>query len=635
MTVVGKRIEFEFPYNKILLSEIKSMKGAKWHGYDDPNPRKIWSISDCARNRFQIAFLTGVDVYGDYDKPLLNISPTRTILRVHQVEMFQHMVTRERCIVAGETGVGKTLSAIEAVEHIISRVDEQTNFTKKPDIVWIGPRSALAGVKLEFRIRGAKFVPRWMTYDRMRISVEDGTMVTPDIIIFDESSKLKTPTAKRSQAAADIVERMEEKSDGIGHYVFLMSGTPAPKDPTNWWMPCEIAKAGFLKEGDINKLKQRMALIENKESISGGVYPELITWLDDERKCAKCGELKETHNSDPLLGDAYHAFVPSVNEVTMLYKRLQGLVCVKLKKDCLDLPEKQFRKIILKPSASTLRAASIITRTSPRAIQAITLLRELSDGFQYEDKPNGTTICSTCNGTKEIFEFFDPELPDEAISDAALQSGRCIQKSIKCPNCNGTGEVPKFIREAQEIATPKEQLFVDLLDEYEPLGRFVTFAGFEASIDRCVRVALKWDWDVIRVDGRGWSYISKVNATNVALTDVDMLARFQDKNNETKLVFIGNPSAAGMGITLTASPAAFYYSNTYNGEDRLQSMDRIHRMGMDINRGATIIDCIHLTIDQLILDNVQKKIDLQALTMGDFSKLINDLPVLIGEEYET
>ena len=71
-----------------------------------------------------------------------------------------------------------------------------------------------------------------------------------------------------------------------------------------------------------------------------------------------------------------------------------------------------------------------------------------------------------------------------------------------------------------------------------------------------------------------------------------------------------------MGLTLTASPSLFYYSNSFNADDRLQSQDRIHRLGMDTNRGATIIDVVHLDIDQYIIDNLERKQKLQNLTMG-------------------
>jgi hypothetical protein len=49
----------------------------------------------------------------------------------------------------------------------------------------------------------------------------------------------------------------------------------------------------------------------------------------------------------------------------------------------------------------------------------------------------------------------------------------------------------------------------------------------------------------------------------------------------------------------------------------MQAEDRIHRIGMDKNRGALIIDLIHLPTDQLVLDNLKKKKALQSMTMGE------------------
>ena len=53
-------------------------------------------------------------------------------------------------------------------------------------------------------------------------------------------------------------------------------------------------------------------------------------------------------------------FKPSKNEVAYLHERLKGLVTIKHKKDCLDLPDKRYRKIICKPTASLCRVAESI-----------------------------------------------------------------------------------------------------------------------------------------------------------------------------------------------------------------------------------------------------------------------------------
>jgi hypothetical protein len=41
---------------------------------------------------------------------------------------------------------------------------------------------------------------------------------------------------------------------------------------------------------------------------------------------------------------------------------------------------------------------------------------------------------------------------------------------------------------------------------------------------------------------------------------------------------------------------------------------------MDIERGCEIIDIIHLDTDQLVLDNLNKKRDLQLMSLGELQE---------------
>ena len=153
-----------------------------------------------------------------------------------------------------------------------------------------------------------------------------------------------------------------------------------------------------------------------------------------------------------------------------------------------------------------------------------------------------------------------------------------------------------------------------MLGEHEDVGRFIIYAAFTGSIDRVTRVCLQQHWSVIRVDGRGWHWINPDNTAAGA----EHLEIFQDQLVKHKrVVFVGHPGSAGIGLTLTASPSIFYYSNSFKAEDRIQSEDRIHRPGMDDNRGATIIDCEHLPTDRYVTDNVRAKRDLQSATLGE------------------
>lgn len=69
---------------------------------------------------------------------------------------------------------------------------------------------------------------------------------------------------------------------------------------------------------------------------------------------------------------------------------------------------------------------------------------------------------------------------------------------------------------------------------------------------------------------------------------------------------VANPMVASHGLTLTVADTCIYYSNSYNWEDRAQSEDRIHRMGM--RQSAHYIDLVaHDTIDQRVLEVLQTK----------------------------
>lgn len=585
LEVTDSRITFQFPFNRPLMEEIKLMKGHKWHGYDE-KPRKVWSVKNCERNWFQIKFLAGQNPYAYYEQPLVDYQSQRPLFK-NQLEMVRYGLTYKRVLLACEMGLGKTLAAIEIMEN-----------SGHNDWIWVGPRSALAAVRLDFKKWGlAPPGPVLMTYDGLRKAVEDETIWIPQGIVLDESSKVKNPTAKRSQAASIVIEEMHKKHKDP--HIILMSGSPAPRSPADFYHQLELVCPGFLKEGDYNKFKRNLAIIVEKDGPSG-VYPELVTWLDNERKCAHCGKFPEEHFDDLV---SPHDYTPSKNEVARLYKRMKGPVLTQFKKDCLDLPEKHFIRYEVEPSKSTLRLLNMIKINAARTIEALIQIRELSDGFQYEKSTEGTelTTCPRCKGNTRVLDYDNPENPEQLID---------------CPKCEATGLVHREERKIIEVPCPKDQLLIDLLDEYDSVGRFVVYAGFQASVDRVAKICRRYKWDVVKVDGRGWNYYSDQPFKGGS---GEMLETFQAPNSE-KIVFVGNPAAAGMGLTLTASPAIFFYSNSFNAEDRIQAIERIHRPGMDLNKGAKIIDVVHLPVDAYILENLDKKMNLQSMSLGQLKE---------------
>lgn len=615
------KIWFQYGFNRAINEELKASCSAKFEGGEVMQ----WWCNYNEHNCFQLAFLGRMNPYARYERPLVEWEPKRImpegmVFGEHQTEGIRQALTTRRAYWAYEMGLGKSLMTIEVIEEL-----------KPKGIIWCSTRAGLVAARLQVKEWKCYHDITFITYDGLKKLLrqhKDGDPA-PQMLVGDECQKIKNLGSQRSQAFAHMSKSMREEHGDDGCTILLLSGTPAPKTPLDWYGPCETLQPGFLKEGDLGKFKMRLALTKKKESMSGGVYPELVTWRDDEKKCNTCGKYADDFEHEPTNIDA-HRWTKSVNEVEYLYQRMAGLVKVKFKKDCTNLPDYIYRRINCKPSDLTLRMAKTIAASAPSAIQALTLLRELSDGFQYTNVVNGSKVCPTCLGTKlykqyvydgpeKTFEFvkkLDPnnawcyeDNPEDYLVDPVKFPEYFKHSESGCPTCDAKGEVQNFERIYREFKTAKDNALIDVLEEHDEVGRLVVYAGFTASINRIANIVAQQGWQIIRLDsGKWWSTLPGPGEK--------LIETFQDKKVNERICFLANPGSGSVGLTLHASPSILYYSNTFSGEDRMQSKARIHRLGMDINRGATIIDLLHLPTDLYVLENLERKEDLQAMSMG-------------------
>lgn len=645
LKITGTRIFCQFAYNKILLEEIRNMEGAKWHGYDEVNPRKVWSIKNSQRNWFSLEFLQGRNPYDHYEQEILAFDSNRPLYD-HQRYMSAHALTVNCCLWAAEMGTGKTLSFIEVMEYA-----KKEGFVKSNDEAWyIGPKSGVRAVGREFLKWDANVRPRMFTYEGLVKELREWTDIrpVPKVVCFDESSKIKNPNAQRSQAALHLANNIRDKYGRKG-YVIEMSGSPAPKDPTDWWHQCEVACPGFLKEGSIGAFKKRLCIIEQRESlITGGVYPHVVTWLDNSEKCSICGQLRDSavHWSEsavfavnPEEAKNQHDFKPSINEVAKLYERMKGLVIVIFKKDCLDLPDKQYEIITIKPNIEILRAAKLIRKMATRTVEALNLLRELSDGFQYKQIKTGDKTCTLCGGRGVYLQPVGEDSGNQYERNTANDLDYTEVENVEgpCPTCGGSKTEPVYERETYEIGSPKDEIFIEELDAAEDIGRYVVWGGFTGTIDRLVRIAHQQGWATLRVDGRG--YLAQ--DTDNSVLDAEVFLSALDRSHKDfenlrekypRICFVGHPEAGGMALTLTASPINSFYSNSFKGDARIQAEDRGHRIGMDSNKGLIIKDFFHLPVDEYVYNNIKKKRELQSISLGEFQNNLAKLEAKYEKE---
>jgi SNF2 family DNA or RNA helicase len=596
-----------------LKDEIKAMKGSKWHGNEEENPVKMWSIEDCQRNRFQLSWLMGEDVYAWFDRDLIRHEFERPILS-HQCDLIDSGLTYHYQIWAAGMGSGKTLSAQEVIER--SGVDV---------VYWCGPKTSLPNMRREFKKWGFPFHKinvEFMTYEALVRLADEGLSFVPQMLICDEASRCKGPQSQRTRAVQFCADKIREVHGLEKGFVIEMSGTPAPKSPVDWWSLCEIAWPGFLKEGSPKALEQRLAFL-SKHEFDSGVFNKRVGWKDDERKCAVCAEyqLEGPHELDGLTDPKdYHKFEPSKNEVAYLYERLKGLVVVKHTHECRELPEARYRKIICKPSASTLRVAQALKEAAPNTITGLTWLRELSDGFQYREKKDGKIACPHCPEHKgKVDEWFLPGDEERVFAAIDMLNEELVAKLQKrdadCPRCAGKGEIDKIVRISKEVPCPKDKGLDMLLEECEETGRIVIFAGFTGSVDRIVKFCCKKGWDVVRCDGGNYQLLSH-DGTTITTDGEASLDYWSDLNNG-RVAFVSNPESGGMSLTLTESRMVLFYSNTFKPEYRSQAIARVVRPGDD-PRAVWVVDLIHLPSDQRVIDVLQDNRRIELMSLGDF-----------------
>lgn len=522
----GKKIELKFRYNKEILADIKGCEEATFD-WD----KKTWSClapEYSPRSRFVLGYVsngtypgTVANPYSVYDMPLrTDVKPRRDYVRQHQIEGFRHLVTRRRAHLAHEMGLGKSLEAMELLEWIKANV-ELPQGARDEELFWVvAPKAPLQAWQYELIKHNSTVRPKLIMCSDVAIGRAWAEAKFPPIaLILDESSRFKSATSKRTQMVLDISKQMATHYCGT-EFVVCMTGTPAPNDPTDWWSQTEICCPGYLRERNTNALRQRIAYLEKQEGAHGS-YTKTLGW--------------------------------NGKELEILYKRLSGLVDIKLKKDCVDLPAKIYERVQVPVSKAVLNAARTIAQTEPSALRVLQALRQLSDGFQYKRDPDTGDILPT-----------------------------------------------------EWVGSPKLDALSDELDSLlsEEKFRVVVYAAFTESVDRVVNLCLEKGWGVIRVDGRGWAGLGGVAPT---------LQQFQDQDKNKPIAFVGNADSGGLGITLTASDVIIYYSNSFNYESRAQSEDRIHRIGM---KGATIKDLIYLPTDLMVLNQLLFKKDVQLVTMG-------------------
>lgn len=148
--------------------------------------------------------------------------------------------------------------------------------------------------------------------------------------------------------------------------------------------------------------------------------------------------------------------------------------------------------------------------------------------------------------------------------------------------------------------TALDALLADLIDQRGE--KVVIWSFYRAALDR---IASRYaHYGVARIDGSVTAVAERREAVR----------RFQD--DDQTMIFLGNPAAAGAGLTLHRSRIAVYESLSNQAAHFLQSLDRIHRRGQE--RPVDYITLLAAsTIEPGEYEGLLDKADRQAALLGD------------------
>jgi SNF2 family DNA or RNA helicase len=163
---------------------------------------------------------------------------------------------------------------------------------------------------------------------------------------------------------------------------------------------------------------------------------------------------------------------------------------------------------------------------------------------------------------------------------------------------NPVGLIPGY----SEVPGKISALDALLARQAEQREKVVLWSFYRASLDFLAKRYA--DYGIVRIDGS----VSEVAVRREAVR------RFQE--DDQVLVFLGNPAAAGAGLTLHRASLAIYESFSNQAAHFMQSLDRIHRRGQTSDVEYMMLLCSG-SLEEIEYERLLEKIRSQGELLGD------------------
>lgn len=353
------------------------------------------------------------------------------------------------------------------------------------------------------------------------------------MIILDEATRVKNPSSLRTKALSKLRRTLSGPA-------LVLTGTALAKRPSDVWSIMEFMDYDILKQGYI-PFRNRYCLMQRSEFQLGNgksvnVQTELTEqtynrikahWKNASGKgmslqdfCFSSAVVYGMHPNDMKFVVESPVYV-KYRYLDELKERLDPVVDFITPQDDVQLPPKKMEEFFF-----------------PLDKVQKDLIRDLKQNAlaTYGD---GVLTLSTASAlyTKAL------QICGGFLNAADIH-GRGVAIELKCPN-------------------PKLQYIIDDIDE---LGgaQFIVFAVFREEIKMLVKKL---------------SQVTSVRAIYGDVTDLERQEALSKFASGEVQGLIMNPSVGGYGMNLQNATTQYWYSRSYNTEDRLQAEGRSQRIG--------------------------------------------------------
>jgi SNF2 family DNA or RNA helicase len=269
----------------------------------------------------------------------------------------------------------------------------------------------------------------------------------------------------------------------------------------------------------------------------------------------------------------------------------------------------------------------------------------LSDDPEQDREPIRTALQDRGLYTRNLKDDVLPDLPGRRFAEVPIefapQQARLYERALD--------GLISDLEEVDEIGYREQQLsFVESRSALlrlcsNPVGVFPDYAelpgkvvALDAVLERQAAAGEKvvlWsfyraslDFLAERYSGYGLARIDG-SIQDVRLRR-DAVRRFQE--DEETMLFLGNPAAAGAGLTLHRSALAIYESFSNQAAHFMQSLDRIHRRGQERDVEYLVLLCTG-SLEEFEYEQILCKVERQADVLGDPKPYRPTREALLGE----